>query len=280
VLTIRQLRDRSDTFAALSDNELRDLASAITDQLETKLIRRYVGRRIETVKRISATSAAVVCAGHGLVAGDTIRIAGSQNGLDGDVVVASVVNRHEFVIPTAEDIGSVDAEPNASVYVRMTKTFDTAGREELFIHPTPIIEITEIRLREGTTTSTQYSDPIASDSYELRKQRDGVSLTGEVLRMVGGWPVGRKRDVYGYQCGQCVLPAGAKVTFFAGYRDIPHSLIDGVMTLAALSIEAQDSDPASSESLDYYSFSRATDAATWKLPSVYLEKILTHKAAL
>ena len=256
---------------------LRAATSAMRSYLKI-----YVGGFISA--NTLANPTVVTSIGHGLTSGDIIYIAGSNctPTIDGERTITRV-SADTFTIPV-----NVTAAGTAGNYTRkITEFLSGTGSNIIRLRQTPAISISALYEDAGGAFG-QASDAFASTTlltpgtdYAIEFEQSGICKTGRVRRVNSYWPGRYQTDagllVASYESGG----GNIKATYKSGYDPIPDDIQFAISNVVSEMIEgAKAGGPLTSESLDYYSYTKAGADQLASMISSYRSMLAPYKKAV
>ena len=197
---------------------------------------------------------------------------------DADPVIQCGVVLDEFKIQIGVDLNDSSQDAELTQYLQQATAI--ASREtrknfkieeiveerngmntsELVLRKCPVVSVSEVRLRCSPTVNRFGSfSRVTEDDYIILERGIDYDIKGSILRRLCGlwWPARHESPIglvgWTERPGECNI----RVTYTAGYAEMPDDIKGAVMTVAAA---IRDSAPTggrtiASESLDYYSVS-------------------------
>ncbi|WP_417744834.1 hypothetical protein [Rosistilla oblonga] len=245
---------------------LQDMLAASIESIE-KEINRYIGRSVESAT-VDGDNITFVSCGHGLRAGDIVRVHG-DTAIDATVV--SVASRHEF---TASGLDSDVSGKTLSKHF-IDQLMPSYGGEIAWLRPATVQEILSLSVR---SCGSEYTE-LETTEYQLLDSGSS-DAQGEVLRISGTWPVNVSRSRFGRIIDRYAMPAGIKASWVGGYVSIPSLLSVCVLQMIQLLIESSEDSGLTSETYDYYTWTRTASDAVFRLPGAIKSNLETFKVAL
>ena len=270
--------DSADTS---QDTSLTRFLRAATSAMRSYL-KIYVGGFISA--NTLANPTVVTSIGHGLASGDIIYIAGSNctPTIDGERTITRVTS-DTFTIPV-----NVTVAGTAGNYTRkITEFLSGTGTNIIRLRQTPVISISAL-YEDTDGLFGQASDAFDSTTlltsgtdYAIEFTQSGICKTGRVRRVNSYWPGRYQTDagllVANYESGG----GNIKVTYKSGYDPIPDDIQFAIANVVSEMIEGvKQGGPLSSESLDYYSYTKAGIEESRSMISSYRSMLAPYKKAV
>lgn len=244
-----------------------DSALAAWIRSASAIVRSETGRYWCGVIQANTAAAATVitCYGHGLATGDTISISGSNctPTIDGARTITRT-GTDTFTVPV-----TVTVAGTAGIFA-VTRTEYYAGRGTPFLalNQTPVQSVASIYEDSGAyygeASGAFGASTLLTAGTDYCLSRDNassaaVSTSGIILRIGASWPAASQK--LSGLLSKAAMPGlgNIKVTYTAGLEFMEPDLELAVMQVAAsLRQSASSGGALQSESLDYYSYSRAS----------------------
>jgi hypothetical protein len=244
-----------------SDSVLMDRLAGVSAAIE-----RYCNRAFP--KRVSAVAVAsgvlsLTIPRHGFMAGDVVVVKSStaNSSLDGTKTIASVVSEHVFTITTTLTEDEIEGL-EITVRKRRESIRPTRGGRSMFLDPLPVSEVVSLSLSDGAQGWTL----LETTEYDLAEKTDGLSTSGEVILYTKAFPSYRDGRIY---------PSGMKAVFVSGAAWVQPDIVQACLAVCKTIDKRQRSAGLSSESYDYYSYTRMTSTELKQLFGE-VESTLTH----
>lgn len=250
----------------------------------TAIIRDYTQRfHGGVIQYITAENPAKVTSiGHQLRTGDVIKIAGANAtpSIDG-IQTITKVDADTFTL----DGVTVTTAGNCGFYgKRVTEIHSGTGDMSFFLRERPVQEIEKLWLDQSALygdESGAFPDAdllTAGVDYALEHDGDGLSRSGRVVRARSYWPhrAVRVKGLITQHAGDA--QGNIKVQFIAGWIELPDSLKAATEAFVAELLRSiNKGGPMQSESLDYYSYTRASAEEENKALSSIKSMLKRHK---
>lgn len=212
-----------------------------------------------------ANPTVVTCPGHGLETGDVIVITGSN--------CTPTIDGAQTVTRLTEDTFSIAvnvtiAGTSGTFARRVTEYYGGNGRRELVLRQRPVQSITSVYedagayYGEASGAFAASSLLTAGSDYCLKRDHGTgavVSESGILLRIGSAWPSASERRGNNLVAQEVEGLGNIKVTYVTGYAVLPGEYVLAAMQMVAqLRMDAQSGGGLQSESLEDYSYTRAT----------------------
>jgi len=220
-------------------------------------LNKYIGGLIAS--NTLANPTVVTSIGHGLVTGDTIVIGGSNctPTIDGSRVITRLSD-DTFSVPV-----NVTVAGTAGYYAKtLTQFYCGTGQAVLILSENPVLSLTSVYL-DNAAYFGDAAGAFASDTlldlgvdFALDKPR------GFLINLSGRWPNVNERVAHLLAAGVRDGIGNVKVTWTPGYAEgVPYDISQAASQLVCELLQSAESGGGmQSESLDYYSYSRASAA--------------------
>lgn len=220
-------------------------------------LNKYIGGLIAS--NTLANPTVVTSIGHGLVTGDTIVIGGSNctPTIDGSRVITRLSD-DTFSVPV-----NVTGAGTAGYYAKtLTQFYCGTGQAVLILSENPVLSLTSVYL-DNAAYFGDAAGAFASDTlldlgvdFALDKPR------GFLINLSGRWPNVNERVAHLLAAGVRDGIGNVKVTWTPGYAEgVPYDISQAASQLVCELLQSAESGGGmQSESLDYYSYSRASAA--------------------
>lgn len=220
-------------------------------------LRGYIGGLISA--NTLANPTVITSIGHGLVTGDVIVIGGSNSTptIDGSRTVTRLTD-DTFSVPV-----NVTVAGTQGFYAKtFTDYLCGKGDSTLILKESPVLSVTSVYLDDsayfGDAAGAFAADTLltSGEDYALDKAR------GFLIRIGTTWPNINERGVGLLASGVSDGVGNVKVTYTPGYAEgVPYDIQQAAGNLVAeLLATAETGGGMQSESVDYYSYSRASAA--------------------
>lgn len=220
-------------------------------------LNKYIGGLIAS--NTLANPTVVTSIGHGLVTGDTVVIGGSNctPTIDGSRVITRLSD-DTFSVPV-----NVTGAGTAGYYAKtLTQFYCGTGQAVLILSENPVLSLTSVYL-DNAAYFGDAAGAFASDT--LLEIGTGFALDkprGFLVNLPGRWPNVNERVAHLLASGVRDGIGNVKVTWTPGYAEgVPYDISQAASQLVCELLQSAESGGGmQSESLDYYSYSRASGA--------------------
>jgi hypothetical protein len=244
-----------------SDSVLMDRLAGVSAGIE-RYCNRAFPKRVSAVA-VSGTDLSLTIPRHGFMAGDFVVLKSSTGNedIDGTHEITSVASEHVFTIDTTVTEDEIEGI-EITARKRREAIRPTRGGRSMFLDPLPVSEVISLSLSDGAQGWTL----LEATAYDLAEKTDGLSTSGEVMLYSKAFPSYRDGGVY---------PAGMKAVFVSGAAWVQPDIVQACIAVCKTIDKRQRSAGLSSESYDYYSYTRMTSTELKQLFGE-VESTLTH----